>query len=47
MEISDKFHLEDINNLKNTIFLIPETDYKKEIEEAIKKSNLLLKEKFI
>tara|TARA_B100000989_G_C19523570_1_gene465570 strand:+ start:1113 stop:2264 length:1152 start_codon:yes stop_codon:yes gene_type:complete len=35
------------NNLKNTIFLIPETDYKKEIEEAIKKSNLLLKEKFI
>ena len=35
------------NNLENTIFLIPETDYKKEIEEAIKKSNLLLKEKFI
>ncbi len=35
------------NNLKNTIFLIPETDYKTEIEEAIKKSNLILKEKFI
>ena len=35
------------NNLKNTIFLIPETDYKKEVEEAIVKSNLLLKEKFI
>ena len=35
------------NNLKNTIFLIPETDYKREIEEAIGKSNLLLKEKFI
>ncbi len=35
------------NNLKNTIFLIPETEYKREIEEAIKKSNLILKEKFI
>tara|TARA_B100000989_G_scaffold198040_1_gene149553 strand:+ start:1905 stop:3056 length:1152 start_codon:yes stop_codon:yes gene_type:complete len=35
------------NNLKNTIFLIPETDYKGEILEAIKKSNLILKEKFI
>ena len=35
------------NNLKNTIFLIPETDYKTEIEEAIQKSNLILKEKFI
>ncbi len=35
------------NNLQNTIFLIPETEYKKEIEGAIKKSNLILKEKFI
>ena len=35
------------NNLKNTIFLIPETEYKKEIEEAIEKSNLILKERFI
>ncbi len=35
------------NNLKNTIFLIPETEYRQEIEEAIKKSNLILKEKFI
>ena len=35
------------NNLKNTIFLIPETEYKREIEEAIKISNLDLKEKFI
>ncbi len=35
------------NNLNNTIFLIPETDYKKEVEEAIVKSNLILKEKFI
>ena len=35
------------NNLKNTIFLVPETDYKREIEEAIQKSNLTLKEKFI
>jgi len=35
------------NNLKNTIFLIPETDYRREIDEAIEKSNLILKEKFI
>ncbi len=35
------------NNLNNTIFLVPETEYKKEIEEAIEKSNLMLKEKFI
>ncbi len=35
------------HNLKNTIFLIPETEYKREIEEAIEKSNLVLKEKFI
>ncbi|OCW77025.1 membrane protein [Pelagibacteraceae bacterium GOM-A2] len=40
-----KFLIE--NNLKNTIFLVPETEYKLEIEEAIKKSNLILKEKFI
>ena len=35
------------NNLRNTIFLIPETEYKREIESAIDKSNLILKEKFI
>ena len=35
------------NNLQNTIFLIPETEYKREIEDAIVKSNLELKEKFI
>ena len=35
------------SNLKNTIFLIPETEYKREIEEAIDKSNLILKQKFI
>ena len=35
------------NNLKNTIFLIPETEYKKEIENAIERTNLKLKEKFI
>ena len=35
------------NNLQNTIFLIPETEYKKEIESAIEKSNLNLKEKFV
>ena len=35
------------NNLKNTIFLVPETEYRREIEDAIKKSNLNIKEKFI
>ena len=35
------------NDLQNTIFLIPETEYKREIESAIKKSNLTLKETFI
>ena len=35
------------NNLKNTIFLVPETEYRREIEDAIKKSNLSIKEKFI
>ena len=35
------------NNLQNTIFLVPETEYKREIENAIEKSNLILKEKFI
>ena len=35
------------NNLKNTVFLVPETEYKREIEDAIEKSNLILKEKFI
>ena len=35
------------NDLNNTIFLIPETEYKREIENAIAKSNLILKEKFI
>ena len=35
------------NDLNNTIFLIPESEYKREIESAIEKSNLDLKEKFI
>ena len=35
------------NNLQNTIFLVPETEYKREIENAIENSNLILKEKFI
>ncbi len=35
------------NNLNNTIFLVPETEYRREIEYAIKKSNLILKKKFI
>ena len=35
------------NNLENTIFLIPETEYKREIINAIEKSKIVLKEKFI
>ncbi len=34
------------NNLNKTIFLIPKTDYKKEIELAIDKSNIKIKEVF-
>ncbi len=36
-----------IKNLERSIFLIPKTDYKKEIELAIKKTNINLKDKFI
>tara|TARA_B100001250_G_scaffold194346_1_gene167005 strand:- start:1150 stop:2301 length:1152 start_codon:yes stop_codon:yes gene_type:complete len=36
-----------INNLERSIFLIPKTDYKKEIEIAIDKTNIKLKDKFI
>ncbi len=35
------------NNLNNTIFLVPETEYRREIEDAVKKSKLNIKEKFI
>ncbi len=34
-------------NIKRTIFLIPETDYKPEIENAIKQTKIKLKDKFI
>ena len=36
-----------INNIKRSIFLIPKSDYKKEIELAIKKTNIKLKDKFV
>ena len=36
-----------INRLERSIFLIPRTDYKKEIELAINKTNIKLKDKFI
>ncbi len=36
----------EINNLERTILLIPKTDYKKEINLAIDKSNIKLKDKF-
>tara|TARA_Y100000741_G_scaffold356255_1_gene332688 strand:+ start:1053 stop:2204 length:1152 start_codon:yes stop_codon:yes gene_type:complete len=35
-----------INNLERNIFLIPKTDYKKEIDFAINKTNIKLKDKF-
>ena len=35
-----------LNNLERSIFLIPKTDYKKEINFAINKTNIKLKEKF-
>jgi len=37
----------NINNLERSIFLIPRTDYKKEIELAINKTNIKLKDKFV
>ena len=38
--------LKKLNNLERSIFLIPKTDYKKEIDLAIKKTNIKLKDKF-
>tara|TARA_B100000965_G_scaffold262525_1_gene221469 strand:+ start:3721 stop:4872 length:1152 start_codon:yes stop_codon:yes gene_type:complete len=35
-----------INNLERSIFMIPKTDYKKEIDLAIDKTNIKLKDKF-
>ncbi len=35
------------NKLENTIFLIPQTDYKNDLELAIRKSEIRLKDKFI
>ncbi len=36
-----------INNLERSVFLIPKTDYKREIEIAINKTNIKLKDKFV
>ena len=35
-----------LNNLERSVFLIPKTDYKKEIDLAIKRTNIKLKDKF-
>ena len=40
----DKFR--KLNNIQRSIILIPKTDYKKEIEEAVKKTEIKLKDKF-
>ena len=40
----DKFR--KLNNIQRSIILIPKTDYKKEIEEAVKNTEIKLKDKF-
>lgn len=40
----DKFR--KIKDIQRSLLLIPRTDYKKEIEEAVKKTNIKLKDKF-
>ena len=40
----DKFR--NLNEIQRTIFLIPKSDYRKEVEQAIKKTKLKLKDKY-
>ena len=44
LQTIDKFR--NLNEIQRTIFLIPKSDYRKEIEQAIKKTKLKLKDKF-
>ena len=45
-QINTIIKFKKINNLERSIFLIPKTDYKKEIDFAIDKTNIKLKHKF-
>jgi len=45
-QINTIIKFKKINNLERSIFLIPKTDYKKEIDFAINKTNIKLKDKF-
>ena len=44
LQTIDKFR--NLNEIQRTIFLIPKSDYKKEVEQAIKKTKLKLKDKY-
>tara|TARA_B100001250_G_C19752544_1_gene768491 strand:+ start:288 stop:1439 length:1152 start_codon:yes stop_codon:yes gene_type:complete len=45
-QINTIIKFKENNNLERSIFLIPKTDYKKEIDFAIHKTNIKLKDKF-
>jgi hypothetical protein len=44
LQTIDKFR--NLNEIQRTIFLIPRSDYQKEVEQAIKKTKLKLKDKY-
>ena len=44
LQTIDKFR--NLNEIQRTIFLIPKSDYSKEVEQAIKKTKLKLKDKY-
>ena len=44
LQTIDKFR--NLNEIERTIILIPESDYRKEVEQAIKKTKLKLKDKY-
>ena len=44
LQTIDKFR--NLNDIERTIILIPKSDYKKEVEQAIKKTKLKLKDKY-
>ena len=44
LQTIDKFR--NLNEIQRTIFLIPKSDYRKEVEQAIKKTKLKLKDKY-
>ena len=44
LQTNDKFR--NLNEIQRTIFLIPKSDYRKEVEQAIKKTKLKLKDKY-